>query len=150
MGGSLPASAGSTGLIPGPGRYYRPQGDWTRTSHLLKPACPGARTLQWEKPLWWEACVLQSRVDPACCNQRGAQMQQWRLSAVKNEKWSWRSLSPVRLFATPWTSAGQNTGVGSRSLLQGIFPTQGLNPGLLHCRWILYQLSHQGSPVKSK
>ena len=41
---------------------------------------------------------------------------------------------------------GQNTGVGSLSLLQGIFPTQGLNPGLLHCRWILYQLSHKGSP----
>ena len=37
----------------------------------------------------------------------------------------------------------QNTGVGSRSLLQGIFPTQGLNPGLLHCRHILYQLSQQ-------
>ena len=37
-------------------------------------------------------------------------------------------------------------GVGRHSLLQGIFPTQGLNPGLLHCRWILYQLSHQGSP----
>ena len=41
-----------------------------------------------------------------------------------------------------WNSPGQNTGVGSRSLLQGIFPTQGWNPGLLHCRWILYQLSH--------
>ena len=47
---------------------------------------------------------------------------------------------------SPWNSPGQNTGVGSRSLLQGIFPTQGLNPGLLHCRQILYQLSHQGSP----
>ena len=41
----------------------------------------------------------------------------------------------------PWTSPGQNTGVGSLSLLQGIFPTQGFNPGLLHCRQILYQLS---------
>ena len=40
----------------------------------------------------------------------------------------------------------QNTGVGSFSLLQGIFPTQGLNPGLPHCRWILYQLSHKGNP----
>ncbi|KAB0353465.1 hypothetical protein FD755_023832 [Muntiacus reevesi] len=40
----------------------------------------------------------------------------------------------------------QNTGVGSLSLFQGIFPTQGLNPGLLHCRQILYQLSQQGSP----
>ena len=49
------------------------------------------------------------------------------------------------LFATSWTSPGQNTGVGSLSL-QGIFPTQGLNPGLPHCRWIFYQLSHKGSP----
>ena len=40
----------------------------------------------------------------------------------------------------------QNTGVGSLSLLQGLFPTQGSNPGLLHCRGILYQLSHRGSP----
>jgi hypothetical protein len=36
--------------------------------------------------------------------------------------------------------------VGSRSLFQEIFPTQGSNPGLPHCRWILYQLSHKGSP----
>ena len=42
----------------------------------------------------------------------------------------------------------KNTGVGSVSLLQRILPTQELNPGLLHCRWILYQLSRQGSPMK--
>ena len=48
--------------------------------------------------------------------------------------------------ASPWNSPGPNTGVNSLSLLQGIFPTQGSNPGLLHCRRILYQLSHQGSP----
>ena len=47
---------------------------------------------------------------------------------------------------SPGNSPGQNTGVGSLSLLQGIFPTQELNPGLPHCRLILYQLSHQGSP----
>ena len=47
---------------------------------------------------------------------------------------------------TPWNSPGRNTGVGSLSLLQGIFPTQGSNPGLPHCRWILYHLSHKGSP----
>ena len=41
---------------------------------------------------------------------------------------------------SPWNSPGQNAGVGSFSLLQGIFPTQALNPGLLHCRRILYQL----------
>ena len=43
-------------------------------------------------------------------------------------------------------SPGKNTGVGCHALLQGIFPTQGLNPGLPHCKWILYQLSYQGSP----
>ena len=42
-------------------------------------------------------------------------------------------------------SPGKNTGVGGRTLLQGIFPTQGSNPGLRHCRWIRYHLSHQGS-----
>ena len=41
----------------------------------------------------------------------------------------------------------KNTGTGSLSLLQGIFPTQESNRGLLHCRWILYQLSYQGSPI---
>ena len=55
------------------------------------------------------------------------------------------SLLPHRLYS-PWNSLGQNTGVGSRSLLQGIFPTQGLNLGLLHCRRMLYCLSYQGSP----
>ena len=45
-----------------------------------------------------------------------------------------------------WNSPGQNTGVGSLSLLQGIFLTQGSNPGLPHCRQILYQMSHKGSP----
>ena len=48
---------------------------------------------------------------------------------------------------SPWNSPGQNTGVGCLSLLQGIFPSQGSNPGLPHCRWILYQLSHKGSPT---
>ena len=55
------------------------------------------------------------------------------------------SLGPHGLYS-PWNSPGQNTGVGSLSLLQGIFLTQGSDPGLLHCRWILYQLSHKGSP----
>ena len=47
---------------------------------------------------------------------------------------------------SPWNSPGQNTGVGSLSLLQGIFPTQGSNPGLPCCRQILYQMSHKRSP----
>ena len=55
------------------------------------------------------------------------------------------TLRPHGLYS-PWNSPGQNTGVGSLSLLQGIFPTQGSNPGLPHCRWMLYQPSHKGSP----
>ena len=51
-----------------------------------------------------------------------------------------------RGLCSPWNSPGQNTGVGSLSLLQEIFPTLGSNSGLPHCRRILYQLSHQESP----
>ena len=54
-------------------------------------------------------------------------------------------LRPHGLYS-PWNSPGQNTGVSSLSLLQGIFPTQESNRGLLHCRRILYQLSYGGSP----
>ena len=54
-------------------------------------------------------------------------------------QWKWKSLSHVQL------SPDQNTGVCSLSLLKVIFPVQGSNPSLLHCRWILYQLSYQGS-----
>ena len=67
-------------------------------------------------------------------------------------KWKWTSLSqscPTLCDPrdyNPWNALGQNTGVGISSLLQGIFPTQGSNPRLLHCRWILYQLSHKWSP----
>ena len=53
-------------------------------------------------------------------------------------------LLPTRLLC-PWNSPEKNTGVGCHALLQGIFLTQGLNLGLLHCRQILYHLSHQGS-----
>ena len=55
------------------------------------------------------------------------------------------SLRPAVLYSW-WNSPGQNTGVGSRSCLQGIFPTQGSNQGLPHCRQILYHLSHRESP----
>ena len=55
------------------------------------------------------------------------------------------SLGPQGLYS-PWNSPGQNTGVGTLSLLQGIFSTQISNPGLPHYRQISYQLSHKGSP----
>ena len=54
-------------------------------------------------------------------------------------------LLPSRLLC-PWDSPGRNAGVHCHSLLQGIFPTQGLNPGLLTFRRFLYPLKHQGSP----
>ena len=74
--------------------------------------------------------------------------------------WKWKakvkSLSHAQLLATPWTAAYQappSMGFSRREywspcyfLLQGIFPTQELNPGFLHCRQTLYPLSHQGSP----
>ena len=63
------------------------------------------------------------------------------------------SLGPHGLQSTrllcPWDSPGKNTGVGCHSLLLGIFLTQGSNLGLLHCRQILYSLSHWGSPYFS-
>ena len=71
-----------------------------------------------------------------------------------------KSLSCIQLFATPWPvayqaslsmdSPGKNIGVGCRVLLQGIFPTQGLNPGILHCRQMFYPLSHQGLNIFKK
>ena len=70
-----------------------------------------------------------------------------------------KSLSRIRFFATRWTVActrllhpwdflGKSTGVGCHFLLQGILPTQGSNPGLLHCRQTLYHLSHQGISIQ--
>ena len=66
----------------------------------------------------------------------------------------------VQLFVTPWAVAlqaplsmefsGKNTALGCHSLLQGIFPTQGSNPGLLYCRQILLPLSHLGGLLRSK
>ena len=79
---------------------------------------------------------------------------QWSLLSFRKSRIRWLltwSLSHVRLFATPWTIQSMEFSrseywVGSLFLLRGIFPTQGSNPGLLHWRQILYQLSHQGSP----
>ena len=80
-------------------------------------------------------------------------------SKARAWKWKWKwsrsvvsdslrphGLQPTRLLH-PWDSPGKSTGVGCHFLLQGIFPTQGSNPGLLHCRQTLYHLSHQGNHV---
>ena len=76
--------------------------------------------------------------------------QLWKYTAVK---WS-ESLSSTldslrpRGQYSPWNFPGPNTGVDNLSLLWGTFPTHGLSPGLPHSRWILYQLSHMGSPFR--
>ena len=80
----------------------------------------------------------------------------WSIESQENLlkcEWKWSESGSVGSDSlwlhglySPWNSPGQNTGVGSHSLLQGIFPTQGFNPGLSHCRRILYQLSRKGSP----
>ena len=77
-----------------------------------------------------------SGVDSAPCQALVGESESESRSVMSN------SLPSHGLYS-PWNSPGQNTGVGSFSLLQGIFPTQGSNPGLPHCRQILYQLSHQ-------
>ena len=67
----------------------------------------------------------------------------WSCSLVSNSMWR-HEWQPTRL-CRPWDFPGKNTGVSCHFLLQGMFPTQGSNPGLLHCRQMLYPLSHQGS-----
>ena len=88
--------------------------------------CP--LTEEWIKKMWCVLCVL-------------------RCSIMSD------FLQPPRTVALPGSSVhrdslGKNTGMGCHALLQGIFRTQGSNPGLLHYGQILYNLSHQGSPKK--
>ena len=71
------------------------------------------------------------------------QLCEWKALSLSNSLW------PHGLYS-PWDSPGQNTGVGSCSLFQGIFQTQRWNPGLPHCRRIPHQLSYQGSPITPK
>ena len=98
---------------------------------------PSSKTQCWD-------CLLDSSVYSSFCF--------WSSSSMDLIPWSpivkCQSLSCIWLCnLCPLDSPGKNTGVGCHSLLQGIFPTQGSNLGLLHCGRILYQLSHQGSPI---
>ena len=81
----------------------------------------------------------------------------WKVLPIFLLKVKVKSLSRVQHFATPWTVPVKllhpwdfpfkSTGMGCDFLLQGIFPTQGSNPGLLHCRQTLYILSHRGASI---
>ena len=97
-------------------------------------------------------CISSSLVNVAWCDKNSTCLQSGDLCSLLFLSLESESRSVVsdslRLHGiySPWNSAGQNTGVGSLSFLQGIFPTQGLKPDLPRCRQILYQLSHKGSP----
>ena len=110
-------------------------GDAIQPPHPLSPSSPAAFNLSQHQGLFhWVHCSHQ--VAKVLEIQLQHQSFQWIVS---------NSLQPHGLYS-PWNSPGQNTGVGSLSLLQLIFPTQELNQDLLHCRWVLNQLSYQGEP----
>ena len=106
---------------PGQGRR---DGGW---GELLARHCPCAASLQMSSSAPWPGPRHPASPSPRVLQSGGCR---------ENLKHGFLRNSP-----------GKNTGVGSHSLLQGIFPTHGLNPGLLHCRPILYCQSHQGSYV---
>ena len=96
---------------------------------------------------WWAAIcgVAQSQTRLKRLSS-SKQLKLWgKIEVKKLKSLQSHGLGPVRLLC-PWNSPGKNNWVGGHFFLQGIFPTQGWNPGLPHCRRILYQLSHQGSP----
>ena len=124
-------NAGDPGLIPGSGRSpgegigYPLQYSWASLVAQLVRNLPAMRET-WVQSLGWEDPLEKGTAAPVA--------------------------TPVfwpgefHGLYSPWNSPGKNTGVGSLSLLQRIFPTQGSNPGLPHCRQIPYQLSHKRSP----
>ena len=98
--------------------------------------------LEWDMEQWYNSklgkkCIKAVYCHPACLT--------YMLSESESHSVKFNSLQTHGL--SPWNSPGKNTGVGSLSLFQSIFPTQGSNPGLPHCRQILYCLSHQRSPA---
>ena len=110
----------------------------------------------------WNPCLLHWQADSSPLSRKEAlQDTFWNLSfntdahnnnngctklLVRNNAFIMSNSLRLCGLYSPWSSPGENTGVGSLSLLQGIFLTQGSKPGLPHCRWFLYQLSHKGSP----
>ena len=127
--------------------------DWNNgLSKLGKKLCQGCIFSPCLFNLYAENSMQNSRLDEAkaVIQNSGRSISNLRYGndttlMAKSESRSalYKSLWPHGLS---WNSPGHNTGVGSCSLLQGILPTQGLNPGFPQCRWILYQLIHQGSP----
>ena len=107
-----------------------------------------ARTLQWVA-ISFSRGYSQPRDQTQVSCIAGRFYTIWATSESENRSVVSNSLRPHGLY-NPWKSPSQNTGVGSLFLLQGIFPTQESNPSPPHCRQILYQLSHKGSPREAR
>ena len=107
-------------------------------SHLAEMPKKKKKKLKTKYFSRWRSKISSQNLDTNRFNFRG----QGELSHV------WLSAIPRTDY--PWNSPGQNTAVGSLCLLQGIFPNPGIEPKSLYCRWILYQLSPQGSPRGSQ
>ena len=109
-----------------------------KSASFVSPAFTGEffyHWITWKAPLKNEDYELKQ---PALSQVKQTESENESHSVVSD------SLQPYGLYS-PWNSPGQNTGVGSLSLLRGIFLTQELNRDLLHCRQILYQLNYEGS-----
>ena len=127
-------------------KYYE---EGIKSPSYLFPSIPSSTS-----SYWWERARETCKVSkvPLYCYTHMCLDLMFSFIRFVKVKWKWKSLSHVESLRphglySPWNSPCQNTGLGSLSLLQGIFPTQGSNPGLQHCRRTLYHLSHQGSPI---
>ena len=123
-------------------------GSWWWTERLGMLHSMGSQRVghEWATELNWNECVEYA--DKIYTSGKGLSIPLlvcWELSRSVMSN----SLCPHGLYS-PWNSPGKNTGVGCHALLQGIFPTQGSNPSLPHCRCILYHLNHQRSIWKTK
>ena len=129
-----PANAGDigdSGLIPGSRRFPGGgNGNPLQCFCLGNPMDRGAR------------CATVNGVAKSWTQLSTQNTVQFSRLVVSNSLWP-HGLFLAKLIC-PWYSPGKDTGVGCQSLLQGIFPTQGPNASLSHCRPILYHLSHQG------
>ena len=123
--------------VRGPGC---PGGVWCPAGHR-RWGLPSA-TPQATNPPWESVFLLTSQLDTISNLQRSSLVAQSCLTLQPHGLW------PARLFC-PWDFPGKNTGVGCHFLLQGIFPTQGLNLRLLHWQADSLPLSHQGNPQRS-
>ena len=168
---SCPASLGafSPGRAPWPENLHLSSEVWNHSLHFwagaIKIQCPCWATNPASSPTIWPGNTYQHHGDDRMAHRIfkvtsfrylvafwiGIPFMAWVVSWVFLKESESRLVMSDQLLRrhglySPWNSPGQNTAVGSLFLFQGIFPTQGSNPGLPHCRQILYQLSHKGSP----